>query len=823
MENTEMKTKKAKNPLVKRIPKELLGDWKKYLVVSLFLILTIGFVSGMYVANGSMMKAADEGVEKYKLEDGHFELKNKADKELISAVESGEKEDIKQYYLDTAREELDEEFEEEFELEFTKEFNAEFTSQFESEFEIQIKQALLSQGMNDAMLETALPAAVEQSKQSGAYQAAYDKAYDEAYDKVYEEAYTKAYDEAWKEIQQEIDEEYADAEDKYELNDPDFRAVSVKIYENFYRNEEEDNDNDGTVDGTIRVYAKTEDVNLACLMEGSLPETEDEIAIDRMHADNVGIKVGDTISVSGQTYKITGLIAYVNYSTLHEKGTDLMFDALKFNVAMVTESGFERLNKTVHYTYAWQYATQPLDEKEEKSLSDDFMKALLTQTVVNDDELKDYVPRYGNPAITFATEDMGSDEAMGGVLLDILIVIIAFIFAVTISNTITKEASAIGTLRASGYTKGELVRHYLSMPVIVTVLAAGIGNLLGYTVFKDVVVSMYYNSYSLPTYETIWNAEAFFKTTFIPVVLMFVVNLLVIIKMMQHTPLQFLRHDLKKTKRQKAMRLPRWKFLSRFRLRIIFQNVPNYIILFFGIFFIMIMLAMAVGMPSTLDYYKENATEMMFAKYQYVLKSYEDEEGDVIGTDNKDAEKFNMYSLRKKSDVLDEEVSVYGISENSRYVNIKDLETLNDNEVYISESFRDKYDLVEGDTVLLDEKYENKQYPFKVVGIYDRCQSIAVFMSNESFQSVFNLEDEEFTGYLSDSEITDIEEENIATVITERDITKMCDQLDHSMGAYMNYFQILCILLSAVLIYLLTKIIIEKNENAISMTKILGY
>ena len=39
----------------------------------------------------------------------------------------------------------------------------------------------------------------------------------------------------------------------------------------------------------------------------------------------------------------------------------------------------------------------------------------------------------------------------------------------------------------------------------------------------------------------------------------------------------------------------------------------------------------------------------------------------------------------------------------------------------------------------------------------------------------------------------------------------------------MNYFQILCILLSAVLIYLLTKLIIEKNENAISMTKILGY
>ena len=39
----------------------------------------------------------------------------------------------------------------------------------------------------------------------------------------------------------------------------------------------------------------------------------------------------------------------------------------------------------------------------------------------------------------------------------------------------------------------------------------------------------------------------------------------------------------------------------------------------------------------------------------------------------------------------------------------------------------------------------------------------------------------------------------------------------------MSYFQILCILLSTVMIYLLTKLIIEKNENAISMTKILGY
>ena len=490
---------------------------------------------------------------------------------------------------------------------------------------------------------------------------------------------------------------------------------------------------------------------------------------------------------------------------------------------MVTEEGFDRLDSSIHYAYAWKYEDAPSDEKEEKALSDDFRKMLAAQTMLYGNELKDYVPAYGNPAITFATDDMGSDMAMGGVLLDILIVIIAFIFGVTISNTIAKESSTIGTLRASGYTRGELVRHYLSMPVIVTLCAAIVGNILGYTVFKNVVVGMYYNSYSLPTYETIWNPDAFVKTTVIPIILMFVVNLIVIVRMMRHTPLQFLRHDLKKSKRQKAIRLPHWKFFSRFRARIMFQNVANYLILFVGICFIMVMLAMAVGMPDTLSYYQKNAADLMFTKYQYVLKTYQNADGSTVATDNKDAETFAMKSLVKRSDALDEEISTYGISDDSKYIEIPDLESMKKNEVYISASYADKYNIAVGDTIKLEEKYTDDTYQFKVCGIYDHCQTIAVFMPIEQYREVFDLDDGAFTGFFSDTKITDIDDDMIASTITKRDITKMCDQLDHSMGSYMQYFQVLCILLSMAMIYLLTKLIIEKNENAISMTKILGY
>lgn len=688
-----MKNGTVKNPLRKRIWRELTGEWRKYAVVSFFLILMIGFVSGMYVANGSMLQAAEDGMTIYKCENGHFKLNKEADQIFLSEL---------------------------------------------------------------------IRACEEQQ-------------------------------------------------------------LSLKVYENFYKNVEEDNNNDGAMDGTIRVYKKSEAVNLACLMDGELPGREDEIAIDRMHADNADIKIGDMITLDGVSYTVSGLLAYVNYSTLHEKNTDLIFDALKFDVGMLTEDGFERLKAETHHSYAWCYDKAFADEKEEKEMSEKLLKVLLKQTTAEEMQMEEFIPRYANAAINFATEDMGSDKAMGGVLLDILIVIIAFIFAVTISNTMTKEASAIGTLRASGYTRGELIRHFLSMPVVVTLLSAIIGNVLGYTVFKEVVVSMYYNSYSLPKYQTIWSAEAFLKTTLIPVVLMLVVNLIVIIRMMQHTPQQFLRQDLKKKKKKKAIGIAFKGFLNRFRIRIILQNLPDYGILFIGICFIMVMLAMAVGMPSTLDYYKKHAQELMFADYQYVLKSSVDADGRRIVTDTPQAEAFSMCSLEIKSEELTEEVSVYGISADSQYVVLDPLSSLEETKVYISQAFAEKYNIEVGADISLEEKYEDTKYKFHVAGIYDNCQSIAVFMPIENYRSVFDVEEGVFTGYFSDEKIEDIPDEWVATVITKREITKMCDQLDHSMGSYMTYFQYLCVLLSAALIYLLTKLVIEKNESAISMTKILGY
>ena len=678
-----------KNPLRKRLPRELKSEFGKYLVVFLLMIATIGMVSGFLVADGSMLTAYSESFSKYNIEDGNFR--------------TGEK---------------------------------------------------IYRGQKEAIEE-----------------------------------------------------------------------LGVKIYENYYIEDALTNDS------TMRFFKNRTEVNKVCLMDGELPDKTGEIAIDRMYADNNQLKVGDTLSDGKKDWTITGLVALSDYSALFQNNNDTMFDSVKFGVGVVTEEEFDTLDQDkLQYNYAWTYNEAPKTEKEEKDVSEDLMKDM--GKVVT---LESFVPRYQNQAIKFTGDDMGSDKAMMIVLLYIVIVIMAFVFGITTSNTITKEAAVIGTLRASGYTRGELIRHYMTLPVLVTLMGAVVGNILGYTVFKDVCAGMYYGSYSLPTYKTIWNAEAFLLTTIVPVSIMLVVNFGILHHKLRLSPLKFLRRDLSGKKQKRALYLsPRMKIFTRFRLRVIFQNFSNYIVLFIGVVFANLLLFFGLLLPSALDHYQLEIQDNMLAKYQYMLSvpvsvmgggNKLDSFVDMLlfnndtETDNEDAEEFSAYSLNTiPGKIKSEEILLYGIKKDSKYVDA-DLSK----GVYISSAYADKYKIGVGDSITLKEKYKDDEYTFQVAGIYDYTGGLCVFMAQDKLNDTFDLGDDYFSGYFSNTEITDIKDSYIGSVINLDALTKISRQLDVSMGSMMGMVNGFAVVIFMILIYLLSKIIIEKNAQSISMTKILGY
>ena len=159
-------------------------------------------------------------------------------------------------------------------------------------------------------------------------------------------------DEAKKEIDKEIDEKYSEIEERYELNEK-FEPVPVTVYELFYKDTDEDIPSKADYSGTIRVYGERGDIDLYDILKGRAPENENEIIIDRMHADNAKIKVGDTIKVGGLDFEVVGLAAFVDYSALYESNTDTMFDALTFDIGMTTNEGFARIRANTSANYGF--------------------------------------------------------------------------------------------------------------------------------------------------------------------------------------------------------------------------------------------------------------------------------------------------------------------------------------------------------------------------------------------------------------------------------------------------------------------------------------
>ena len=583
----------------------------------------------------------------------------------------------------------------------------------------------------------------------------------------------------------------------------------------------------------IRIFPMRDQVDLACLMSGEFPMSEEEIAIDRMFADNNDLTVGDVITTEkGTSYTISGLVALSDYSTMFQSNTDMMFDAKQFGVAVVTKDVFDSFDRDlITWRYAWKYDDPPADDREASEMSEDLLKELSGAVT-----LKGFIPRFQNQAIIFTGDDMGGDRAMMTILLYIIIVIIAFVFGVTISSTIVKEAAVIGTLRATGYTRSELVRHYMTMPAAVTLVAAALGNILGYTVMKGINANLYYGSYSLPTYVTVWSPSAFVKTTVVPLILMLVITWLILNKKLKLSPLKFLRKDLKTGKSRKAMALnPAIPFFTRFRIRVALQNLSGYALMLAGVIFANFLLLFSLMLPDVLDNYVKDLPNTMFCNYQYMLELppetvNEDQKLESmvnmmifrsgVETENPDAEKFSVYSLETTEEgVVTDGILLYGIQDDSRYLDMD----ITPGEVVVSSLYADKWGLEPGDEIELKEAYGDETYRFRIGDIYPYEGGLCLFMGMDELNDTFGLGEGTFAGYFSNSEITDIDEKYIGQVVDFDGMTKVSRQLDISMGGMMVVVTYFSVAMYVMLIYLLSKTIIEKNAQSISMTKILGY
>ena len=373
---------------------------------------------------------------------------------------------------------------------------------------------------------------------------------------------------------------------------------------------------------TLRTYEHRTEVDIASYCEGTEPQENDEVAVDRVFAKNNELAVGDTVELSGRAYTICGIMTQPDSQALFPNNSDFTVNTITYGVAEVTDAGFTALEDAggaPTYTYSFVFNDRDLSVADRTDAEEDIVKALTDA----DARVDDLIDAGSNQGIGYARDDVDGDSAMWTTLLDIIIVIMAFVFVVLANATIEEESAIIGTLLASGYRKREIVLHYLALPAIVGILAAGLGCALGVAFFTEPMRNLYYGSYSLPPFHVYWSWEIFVKCAVVPAAALILITLVGLLRKMGKTPLQFLRHEASsKSGTKRGLRLPeRMGFVARFRLRIFLRNLGNFATLFVGVAFASLLLLFGLAILPTMTHYADNLETSLVAEHQYTLKA----------------------------------------------------------------------------------------------------------------------------------------------------------------------------------------------------------
>lgn len=581
-------------------------------------------------------------------------------------------------------------------------------------------------------------------------------------------------------------------------------ALGLKVYEQFYTEQSVSRDT------MVRVYRKRFDINRATLHEGRMPNKQTEIALDRLFALKNGYNIRDTIRMSGKSMTITGLISVPDYTSLIQKNSDMMMDPIHFGIAIVTDTGFQTLSTDrMVYSYSYYLDDRELNDFQKQKRADDIQEICIREGAV----LENLLTAQMNQAISFLPNDMGSDIPMVQTLLYIILMILAFIFVVISQTMIEEQASVIGTQLASGYTRRELLQHYMMLPTILIIVSAGIGNLIGYTLFPNLFTDMYYSNYCLPplSIHPVW--EALLSTTVMPFIFMMLILYVLLKRRLRLSPLRFLRKDLRRHRQRRYIPLHGSSFFQRFRIRIILQNKGSYLVLFLGIIFASFLLMFALILTPSMEQYIRNLEADTRCDYQYLLKAPVQADG----------EKVTLTSLKVYyvGGDLDLDVTLYGLGPNSGYYTDMTLSS-DPKSIVISSDFASKMSLQVGDAITLRNPYRDKAYSFTIQDIYPYNAGFSAYMPRNQLNQLLHEDHTYFNGYLSNQPL-DIEEAYVQSVVTRSDLVKINEQMTQAFSQLLPVLTSVSIAIYLVVLYILTRLVIDRNAISMSFLKVMGY
>ncbi|QAA30522.1 ABC transporter permease [Clostridium manihotivorum] len=560
---------------------------------------------------------------------------------------------------------------------------------------------------------------------------------------------------------------------------------------------------------TLRLFSENKKVNLPAIIEGNAL-TGGDIIIDPAYAKANAIKVGDNITIASKSFKVSGFMSLPNYIYVIKQESDILNDPKSFGIASISKEDLNKLSGG-NISYAIRF-----NERGNVEANIAKFKAYLKEQniiVLKWSNITD------NPRVTYETAKVQGIEQMSSSMPIFILLLTCILTGIVIWRMLKKEFASIGTLYSFGYRKKEIMRHYITFPLSIAVVGGVIGTILGALTVKPMLKVML-SYFNMPMGNIHFDLKYVIISIILPIVFLGVCGYFVVNRALKYSPLDLMRGGAEKNKVgfiEKRLKLDKLKFSTKFKVREQLRSIPRSIFLLLGITFATMLLLMGFVMKSSMDYLVKDTYENTYKyQYQYLFNSLQTK-------DTSGGEGFSISPFTLKSDEK-QNLSVYGIAENTQYIYLKDEkgEKLDTSKVLITKPLADKLKLKTGDTLKLINKIDSKEYDIAVDGIADTYVGEYIYMPINNFNSMLSYPKGSYMGVWSKDNLN-IPESKLLSTATLDDFKNAFDALTKPMQAYVGAIAFMAFIIGLIVIYVVTSLIIEENKENISLMKVLGY
>lgn len=561
---------------------------------------------------------------------------------------------------------------------------------------------------------------------------------------------------------------------------------------------------------TLRVFSMMNTVNIPAVQEGKLPGAS-EIMLDRVFAETNGYNIGDTITLANKDFTVSGYSLLPNFIYVVQSKEVMMNDPNTFGVGVVGQADFTALPNQ-NQVYAIRFNERDKIQTQETAVKNELRSQGIRITSWQSTDKKinvSYVPMEVSVLSTVSA-------AVPLVMLALTCVLLGML----VWRMIKSESVLIGTFYAQGYRKQELRRHYLMFPLLVSVIGAAVGSILG-IFLTDVMFNFMATAFPMPVHETIYNNWLIIFAVLLPIIVLCGVTWVIIGRILKTPPAILMKGGESKSKAnfiEKNLRLDRLNFNRKFQIREQARSLSRSFFLLFGVVVATMLILYGFTMKSSVDYMlNEGVKEMYNLNYEYVFKSGKTGEPPA-GTE--------QFGAAYVSLVNDDDVSFYitGVLPGTERIRLKDLsgQTLKPEQNTITAPMAQKLDVSVGDALTVFDTENGKEHSFIIEQVADTYAGDFLFMPLDRFNAEFGLPADAYIGIWSDEPMT-FSRGEIQTTKSIDAIVAGFDSLINQMGPMIYGLISAAFIVGLIIIYIATGLVVDESRASISLMKVFGY